>query len=953
MEGRTVSHFRVTDRLGGGGMGVVYKAIDTRLDRPVALKFLPPDLTRDDDARARLIQEAKAASALDHPNICTVHDIDTTPEGQLFIAMAFYDGETLKKRIARSPMTIVEAIDATLQVAQGLTKAHSAGIIHRDIKPANLMITSDGVMKIVDFGIAKVVDQTGATRTGVALGTVTYMSPEQLDGAAVDGRTDIWSLGTTLYEMLAGRPPFDGDNAFAVMKAIGTSKPVAVKTLRDDVPDALVRIVDKTMQKSPGDRFASAAELAQTLTECRQSITGAVAVPGAAARAFTPTRLIAASVVGALAIAGGIGWAYSRSATVRAARERITEITRLADQDKYTEAFQIAQDIEPYSADDPTLRELWPRFSRTLPVTSAPDGARVSTRSYADKAGSWRDLGVTPVASARVPIGLQRFRFVRDGKPTIELALPIGNPLLTALNVPLDGTDDGEVLVNGGGVNSWITGIEPIERIQVPNFRIGKFEVTNRQFKAFIQSGGYKNRAFWDQPFIEGKSEIPWEKAIERFVDATGRPGPSTWELGDYPTGRDDFPVSGISWYEAAAYAKSVGKSLPTVRHWIRAAGTDFSAAIVPLSNLQGSGPAAVGTFGGMSPIGAYDMAGNVREWCWNAWGSSRYVLGAGWSDQPYMFTYANVQSPFDRSAINGIRLAAYPGGMPEDAAKPVELLVRDYSKEKPVGDEVFDIYRKRFAYDPAPLAAKVENGAGAADYRFEKVTFDAAYGSAKMLAYIYSPTTGAPPYQPVILFPGSSAIAGAAPNADIATFVVKSGRMLIVPAYRGSFERRDGLASTWPDASRRYSEYAVNWVQDFERTLEYLATRSDVKLDKLSYFGISWGGRWGAIIPAVEPRIKAVILISGGLASGRAQPEVDQINYVTRVRQPVLMLNGKFDAIEPVETAQRPLFDLLGTAKDQKKWVVFDDDHGLPNHRNELAREALAWLDRYVGPVQ
>ena len=194
MEGRTVSHFRVAERLGGGGMGIVYKAIDTRLDRPVALKFLPPELTRDDDARLRLIQEAKSASALDHPNICTVHDIDTAPEGQLFIAMAFYDGETLKERISKGQMTVAETIDVAIQVGQGLAKAHAAGIIHRDIKPANLMVTRDGLVKIVDFGIAKVLAQTSATRTGVTLGTVTYMSPEQLDGDPLDGRTDICRL---------------------------------------------------------------------------------------------------------------------------------------------------------------------------------------------------------------------------------------------------------------------------------------------------------------------------------------------------------------------------------------------------------------------------------------------------------------------------------------------------------------------------------------------------------------------------------------------------------------------------------------------------------------------------------------------------------------------------------------------------------------------------------------
>ena len=195
MEGQTVSHYRVLEKLGGGGMGVVYKALDTKLNRTVALKFLPPELTRDDEARQRFVQEAPAASALDHPNICTVYDIDSTADGQLFIAMAFYDGETLKKRIERGPLRVEEALDVAIQIAQGLKRAHEARIVHRDIKPANLMITKDGLIKIVDFGIAKLMGQTGLTRTGTTLGTVAYMSPEQVSIAEADQRPDVWALG--------------------------------------------------------------------------------------------------------------------------------------------------------------------------------------------------------------------------------------------------------------------------------------------------------------------------------------------------------------------------------------------------------------------------------------------------------------------------------------------------------------------------------------------------------------------------------------------------------------------------------------------------------------------------------------------------------------------------------------------------------------------------------------
>ena len=220
MEGQILSHYKVLEKLGGGGMGVVYKALDSRLDRHVALKFLPPELTRDDDARERFVLEAKAASALDHPNICTVHDVDETPDGQLFIAMGYYEGKTLKKRIEQGPLPIEEALDIAVQVTHGLVKAHGAVIIHRDIKPANLIVTEDGLVKILGFGIAKLTGQTALTQTGITLGTMAYMSPEQLAGADVDQRADLWALGIVLYEMLTGQRPFRGEPETALMSAI-------------------------------------------------------------------------------------------------------------------------------------------------------------------------------------------------------------------------------------------------------------------------------------------------------------------------------------------------------------------------------------------------------------------------------------------------------------------------------------------------------------------------------------------------------------------------------------------------------------------------------------------------------------------------------------------------------------------------------------------------------------
>jgi len=208
MIGQTVSHYRVVDKLGGGGMGVVYKAVDLRLDRFVALKFLPPSLTRDEESNRRFVQEARAASALDHQNICTIHEIDEAPDGAVFLTMAYYDGETLKRRLANGPLPLDEAIDVATQVLRGLSKAHESGIVHRDIKPANLMVTKDGTIKILDFGLAKLIGPSDVTRTGVTVGTVAYMAPEQLLGQDVDARADLWAVGIVLYELLSGRHPF-------------------------------------------------------------------------------------------------------------------------------------------------------------------------------------------------------------------------------------------------------------------------------------------------------------------------------------------------------------------------------------------------------------------------------------------------------------------------------------------------------------------------------------------------------------------------------------------------------------------------------------------------------------------------------------------------------------------------------------------------------------------------
>ena len=255
MVGKTISHYKITEKLGSGGMGVIYKAQDLKLDRFVALKFLPPHLTTSEDEKQRFIHEAKAASALQHNNICAIHEIDETEDGQIFICMDYYEGETLDKKIKEKPLPIDEANDISIQIAQGLAKAHEKDIVHRDIKPTNIMLTSDGVVKILDFGLAKLSTQTKLTKESTTLGTVSYMSPEQAKGEEVDYRTDIWSLGVIIYEMLTGQLPFKGEYESAVIYSILNDTQEAATGLRTGIPMELERIINKCLNKNPSDRY--------------------------------------------------------------------------------------------------------------------------------------------------------------------------------------------------------------------------------------------------------------------------------------------------------------------------------------------------------------------------------------------------------------------------------------------------------------------------------------------------------------------------------------------------------------------------------------------------------------------------------------------------------------------------------------------------------------------------
>lgn len=338
--------YKILERLGMGGMGVVYKAEDTRLKRTVALKFLSPEHTQDERARERFIHEAQAASALDHPNICTIHEINETEDGQMYIVMSFYSGESLKEKIKTGPLSLKETLDTAIQISKGLAKAHEHEIVHRDIKPANIMLTEDRLVKIVDFGVAKLAGTTRVTKAGTTVGTAVYMSPEQARGEEVDFKTDIWALGVALYEMVTGEPPFKGESEQAILYSVLNQEPRTFRGLETAVPKELEQIIRKALSKDPKKRFSSAEEMSQALESLKMRvITGATLPTRTVIFRQPPKRLLIGSVIGALVLATVLlTWFLTRPSLAFNERDKllVTDVDNLTGDSVFDMALRTA-----------------------------------------------------------------------------------------------------------------------------------------------------------------------------------------------------------------------------------------------------------------------------------------------------------------------------------------------------------------------------------------------------------------------------------------------------------------------------------------------------------------------------------------------------------------------------------------------------------------------------------
>ncbi len=983
MIGESILHYKIIEKLGEGGMGVVYKAEDTKLKRMVALKFLPPHVSIDNEAKERFIHEAQVASALDHNNICTIYEIGESKDGQMYMAMALYEGETLQNKIQKGPILLEETLNIAIQIAEGLVKAHEKDIIHRDIKPANIMITSDGIAKILDFGLAKLSGRAKLTKEGTTLGTVAYMSPEQIQGNPVDKRTDIWALGIILYEMLTGKSPFQGDYEQGIMYSILNEEPEPISR---DLPDEVKKLISGALEKDPEKRFQTVDQIVSQLKNIqgKPGVTEESPVLNSFVHFFRKPQIAlpALGVISLLIIIALIP--YYQIQKRQQAKDLLPQIEGLIKERKYFEAYQLAVQAEKYLKNDSTFIRLIPGFADFLTITTTPEGARVYLKRFVPDPGPSPDreyVGVTPIINLRVIRGGYKVYLEKEGYTPYERVF--SSPFSfkdswrpTDISVEVNLLEQEKMIKNmvfvPSGVYTLVGWDAPTsDEVQLDDYYIDKYEVSNKDFKSFIDAGGYSKNQYWKYPFIKDRHNLSWNEAIALFVDRTGLPGPRHWINQEYPEGKGNFPVTNITWYEAAAYAEYLGKKLPTIFQWEKAARNGAYQIydmvmpwglktpyenVLQRANFESNGTVAVDSFEfGISPYGCYNMAGNVKEWCLNETNKGFVITGGSWQDPVYMFAHFGTFPGFYTAGGTGFRcvrtddnLASQQGAMKINLEKRIPVY-------KPVDEKTYQTFLTHYRYDRKPLNSEVIETTETADWVKEKVSFS-GIDNEQIIAYLYLPKRAAKPYQCLNWIPHSGVIGGSQRTDEAAEHFlspqIKAGRAFLAVVPEGAIERPRKPGFEWPDIETvRYRDLVVRYVTEFSLGLDYLESRGEIDMERLAFIGTSWGStNTGIIIAAIEPRYHTVVFLAGGIHryAVKMLPEVNPINFASHIKPPKLLLNGKYDEAFPPETETLPFYNLL---REPKQLSLVESGHAPPLEKRVPIINR--WLDETLGPVE
>ena len=623
-----------------------------------------------------------------------------------------------------------------------------------------------------------------------------------------------------------------------------------------------------------------------------------------------------------------------------------------------------ALDYEKQVGENEDLYQIWKNISKRLTIYSDPEGANMYIKPYQRPDTSWYYIGNTPINNIRFPKGIYRVKLEKEGYTIkediinyhIQWASDKADTIQYKVFLP-DELPEKMVFIKGNpNLRPYLPGGSSLKPSQVKDFLADKFEVTNAEYKSFVDAGGYKNPEFWKYPFVKLGDTLSWEKAMEYFKDKTGWLGPSDWEIGTYPKGKDDFPVSGVSWYEAAAYSSFKGKDLPSFYHWILMNAKGVVAEIMQSGNFNDESKVRVKSTNNLGPNGIYDMAGNVSEWLFNATLDhlKRWTAGANYKEPDYQYMWPQSYDPWTRSEMIGFRCIKYLN----DTLKSVLNVAfngsaKGYVEEEVVSDEIFEYFKERWSYEQKPLHPIVLKEIKKEAYKIQHVKFEVPYEDNPLMLFVVLPLNAVPPYQTVIHFPGMDGRMKT--NLDTTTFdnqfqfdfYLKSGRAVILPICYSFYGR--GLR--WGEKGFNVLVHDSYNVMDIRLTCDYIYQNDSLDNNKICFTGFSLGGMRSPFVLGVENRINLGIIGSCGLKKWPGDPEWrDMIHYLPRIKIPILLMGGRYDPSYPAPD-QQAFLDYLGTPDEDIRWVTFATGHSLP--RAEVINESLAFVDKYFGKVK
>lgn len=1010
------NEFVVIKRIGRGATSEVFLVRTTgRYQRLAACKLLKEGLlgTRMSD---QLLREGEFLARMEHPAIPTFFRSGKTDSGRPFLLLERVSGQPITEFCRDHQLDLHSRIRLFIKVCKGVEHAHVKGIIHRDLKPTNVLTEDvDGtpMPKIIDFGISQSKISNTSQSSAEAdwhemTGSIAYMSPEHLikSREGIDTRSDIYSLGVLLYEIVTGSHPYyqqlcEADNMDEISEFISShqcSPPSIFRKVSrsriyrcERIGEDLDSIICKMMEKNISNRYGTISQAAndlQSYLECKPISTCSRPVRTGVRRWFQRNRYavnlaLAVTIVMILFFSYRqysqdllisreneltqqiqqiqMEWGNRQAASMqrdRARQETVPRLELLLKENRVAEAFHQATKFTELLSDDHQFQKLWEDISTTITCSYLPSGTAFHLRIEENGSQEWVFLGKTPFVHLEVPKGRAHLKLAHpDYQPReINLRLPEEFSIIqTELLEPLSAAVPGMVLVP---VEKNLFDPVDSEGEVRTDFWIDQYEVTNAQFNDFVSSGGYLNESYWDGiPMEKEGKAMSLEQARLLFTDKTGELGPSTWVNGHYPEGAAQLPVSGVSWYEAYAYANYCGKDLPTQAHWKRASSSSYPQDLAEWSNF-GLELLPVTQNSHIGYYHTYNLFGNVREWCMNPCDADqRAMLGASVGDAGYMFYMPRVESPWDRMPANGFRcmLAKDQSEYEALAKNVIALPKRDVSSLK---REPIDALKHWYGYDKTvplqPMVIRDSNASLEGDhaYRYKIVEINAVYDDERFQVHFFEPEKQKD-VPTLVYLPGIGRynvqrdfrITG---SRDMDMILVHRlallGYRVIYPIYNGTYERWNG-SSLSIDFREKPAEAQSNWirgVQDLFRVVDYLCQAEDLNQDKLICVGLSNGAARAITAMSIDDRFKAGILISAGLTDWHQdRPVLNHYHFAPHVGQPLLMITGLQDSLYRYENSQVPLFQDLGSS--EKKHVALPGGH-LPDV-NEIVEAIHAWI--------